>query len=80
MTEEEKQARADNCSPEDFAKLTDELIEKAMELYSILTRVPSSIASGFVNYEVRGGHAWSRIEVARQYVNALANASSNRVK
>ena len=76
MTEEEKQVRADNCSPEEFNKLAKELTEKAIELYSIASRVPPSIFSTFINYEDSNGHhTWAHLATAETYVKNVNGSS-----
>ncbi len=73
MDEDEKQYRADHCSPEQFNQLLGELCEKAIDLYSIASRVPSVTLSTFINHEESDGHAWARLETAKQYVIGLSN-------
>jgi len=70
MTEEEKQGRADNCTEEKFNQLVDELLEKAVELYSIASRVFASTLKGFATYE-DGQHVWAKVRTAETYVDSL---------
>lgn len=77
MTEDEKQNRANSCTPEEFNKLAEELVEKAFELYSIATRVDGAKLAEFVNYrDEHGRSSYEKIEVANKYAYALAGTTS----
>lgn len=55
MTEEEKQARADNYSPTDYANLASATMNSVMELYSVMSRLPADSLREFANAEDDNG-------------------------
>ena len=62
MTEEEKQARADNCTPLDYANLAETAAGNIMELYSILSRIPQDKLREFTNAKSDTGQTvWAMI-------------------
>jgi len=71
MTEEEKQYRAETCTPEDFNNLVDSLLEQVVSLYSIATRVSVGRLANFVAFEGEDQHVWAKVRTAETYMNAF---------
>lgn len=73
MNEEKKQHRADNCTPEDFAKEINILLEKTYELYSIASRVTEKRLREFANAATDNfpHPVWAQLRTAETYMNKL---------